>query len=454
MAINNLPDGPQPTDSQAQFDTKAFSLFNALNPFINETNAVVAAFNFNATNSTSTSTLTIGTGVVNLNVQASKSYVIGMTVKIASTANGANWMLGDVTSYNSGSGAMIVNVRQTNGTGVGLSSWTISQNPDNSKLDLRYEARTSNTMLISGDRGKVINITSGTFTQTFDSAANLSAGWYVRIKNSGTGDITLDPSGTQTIDGRATFVMFPGECRDIFTDGTNLFSVVINPFFRRITASYANMPIPPGYNRFGIKAWSGGSSGRRTGSAATVSPGGGGGACVVADFLASSLGTTQTVTIGAGGARIVSPTTATGNIGGDTTFGSILTAHAGSAYNVGGSVLDGITENATNGGESVYAASQATPSPKASVYAGGTPSSDGSQDSPPSVYGGAAGGSVSSAAVARLGGVSLFGGDGGAGSSAGNGVDGAQPGGGGGATQTGTQSGKGGDGEVHFWGIV
>lgn len=280
------------------------------------------------------------------------------------------------------------------------------------------------------------------------------AGWYVRIKNSGTGDITLDPSGTQTIDGRATFVMFPGECRDIFTDGTNLFSVVINPFFRRITASYANMPIPPGYNRFGIKAWSGGSSGRRTGSAATVSPGGGGGACVVADFLASSLGTTQTVTIGAGGARIVSPTTATGNIGGDTTFGSILTAHAGSAYNVGGSVLDGITENATNGGESVYAASQATPSPKASVYAGGTPSSDGSQDSPPSVYGGAAGGSVSSAAVARLGGVSLFGGDGGAGSSAGNGVDGAQPGGGGGATQTGTQSGKGGDGEVHFWGIV
>ena len=454
MAINNLPDGPQPTDSQAQFDAKAFSLFNALNPFINETNAVVAAFNFNATNSTSTSTLTIGTGIVNLTVQASKSYVIGMTVKIASTANGANWMLGDVTAYNSGTGAMTVNVRTTNGTGVGLASWTISQNPDNSKLDLRYEARTSNTLLVSGDRGKVINITSGTFTQTFDSAANLSAGWYVRIKNSGTGDITLDPSGTQTIDGRTTFVMFPGECRDIFTDGTNLFSVVINPFFRRITASYANMPIPPGYVRFGVKAWSGGASGQRTGSAATAARGGGGGSCVMVDLPSSSFGTSQTITIGAGGARVISPTISGGNVGGNTTFGTVLTALAGSSYSVGGSILSGLSENATNGTEAVYLAPNIIPSPKSSIFSGGTPSSDGTADGAPSLFGGGAGGSISASALARAGGLSSFGGDGGDGSSAGNGIDGAQPGGGGGATQTGTQSGKGGDGEVHFWGIV
>lgn len=454
MAINNLPDGPQPTDTQAEFDTKAFALFNALNPFVNETNAVVAAFNFNSTNSTSNSTLTIGTGLVTLTVQASKSYVIGMTVKIALTSNGANWMLGDVTAYNSGTGVMTVNIRQTNGTAVSQVGWTISQNPDNSKLDYRYEARTANTMLVSGDRGKFINITSGTFTQTFDAAASLSAGWYVRIKNSGNGDITLDPSGTQTIDGRTTFIMFPGECRDVFCDGTNLFSVVINPFFRRLTASYANLPIPPGYTRFGIKAWSAGSSGSRSGSTATLARGGSGGCCIVADFPSATLGTSQTVTIGAGGARIVSPTTAGGNVGGSTTFGSILTANAGSNYQTGGSVLAGLTENATNGDEAVYGAPHATPSPKASIYSGGSASSDGSQDSRDALYGGASGGSVSSAAVARLGGTSTFGGNGGNGSSTGNGVDGVQPGGGGGATQTGTQSGKGGDGEVHFWGIV
>lgn len=454
MAINNLPDGPQPGDTQEEFSTHSFAVVNALNPMIDEINAVVAAFNFNSTNSTSNSTLTIGTGLVTLTVQASKSYVIGMTVKVALTSNGANWMLGDVTAYNSSTGAMSFFSRQTNGSAVSQAGWTISQNPDNSKLDYRYEARTANTMLVSGDRGKFINITSGTFTQTFDAAASLSAGWYVRIKNSGNGDITLDPSGTQTIDGRTTFIMFPGECRDVFCDGTNLFSVVINPFFRRLTASYANLPIPPGYTRFGIKAWSAGSSGQRSGSTATLARGGSGGCCIVADFPSATLGTSQTVTIGAGGARIVSPTTAGGNVGGSTTFGSILTANAGSNYQTGGSVLAGLSENATNGDEAVYGAPQATPSPKASIYSGGSVSSDGSQDSRDALYGGASGGSVSSAAVARLGGTSTFGGNGGNGSSTGNGVDGVQPGGGGGATQTGTQSGKGGDGEVHFWGIV
>ena len=453
MAINNLPDGPQATDTQTQFDTKAFALFNALNPFIDETNAVVAAFNFNSTNSTSNSTLTIGTGPVTLTVQASKSYVIGMTVKIALTSNGANWMLGDVTAYNSGTGVMTVNIRQTNGTAVSQIGWTISQNPDNSKLDYRYEARTGNTLLVSGDRGKFINITSGTFTQTFDAAANLSAGWYARIKNSGAGDITLDPSGTQTIDGRATFIMFPGECRDIFCDGTNLFSVVINPFFRRLTASFANLPIPPGYSRFGIRAWSAGGSGQRSGSTATLSRGGGGGGCVEVDLPSSSFGASQTVTIGAGGARIVSPTISGGNIGGNTTFGTLVTAYGGPNFATGGSVISGLTESSTNGTEAVYAAS-ASVNLRVTIYGGGTSSSDGTADSMASLYAGCAGGGISSAAVARLGGLSTFGGDGGNASSTGNGVDGVQPGGGGGATQTGTQSGKGADGEVHFWGVV
>ena len=104
MVINNLPDGPQPGDTRRVF--YAFICGSkCAQSMIDEINAVVAAFNFNSTNSTSNSTLTIGTGLVTLTVQASKSYVIGMTVKVALTSNGANWMLGDVTAYNS-TGAM------------------------------------------------------------------------------------------------------------------------------------------------------------------------------------------------------------------------------------------------------------------------------------------------------------------------------------------------------------
>jgi hypothetical protein len=85
----------------------------------------VTAFNFNATNSTSTTSLTIGTGSKSITVQASKSYVEGMTVRIASTASTSNWMQGLVTSYNSGTGALVVNVTHTSGSGT-IAAWTVS----------------------------------------------------------------------------------------------------------------------------------------------------------------------------------------------------------------------------------------------------------------------------------------------------------------------------------------
>jgi len=100
-----------------------------LETFFPELQAVVAAFNFNATNSTSTTSLTIGTGSnKTLTVQTGKSYVEGMTVKIANTASPTNWMLGDVISYDSGTGALVVYPRTSNGSGT-FSAWTISQSP-------------------------------------------------------------------------------------------------------------------------------------------------------------------------------------------------------------------------------------------------------------------------------------------------------------------------------------
>jgi hypothetical protein len=85
----------------------------------------VAAFNFNSTNSTSTTSITIGTGSKAITVQASKSYVEGMTVRISSTASTSNWMQGLVTSYNSSTGALVVNVTHTSGSGT-IAAWTVS----------------------------------------------------------------------------------------------------------------------------------------------------------------------------------------------------------------------------------------------------------------------------------------------------------------------------------------
>lgn len=447
--ITALPTAPTETDDQTTFNTNAFAMVAALDTFVSETNAVATAMNFNATNSTSSTSWTVASsGSQAFSIETGKSYVKGMTVKVASTATPQNWGLGDITAASSGS--ITVQFRSSNGSGT-FSAWTISQNAEASTLRTTREARTGNTQITSADIGKFIEITSGTFTQTFASASSLGSGFFVTIKNSGTGYVTLDPNSSETIDGRTSFHMFEGEAREIFCDGSNLHSLVINPFFRRITSS-STYVIPPGYTRFGIRAWSGGNSGQRTNNASTISLGGAGGGCVQEILPASSFGTSEIVTIGAGGAAVT--TVANGNVGGDTTFGSLLSVYAGTNWKLGGSAIDGLTQS-EDGGETVYAGgSSGLTTPNTAIWGGAGVSSNASADSADALYGGAAGGSLNASATVRAAGTSTFGGNGGAASSASNGTAGTQPGGGGGATQTGTQSGAGGAGEVWFWGIV
>jgi hypothetical protein len=66
-----------------------------------------------------------------------------------------------------------------------------------------------------------INITTGTFTLNLPTAATPYGQVYV-IKNSGTGTITVDPNGSQTIDGATTFTMnVQNGSITIISDGTN-----------------------------------------------------------------------------------------------------------------------------------------------------------------------------------------------------------------------------------------
>ncbi|MBS0424617.1 MAG: hypothetical protein JSR71_09400 [Proteobacteria bacterium] len=98
-----------------------------LGTFFPELQAVVAAFNFNATNSTSTTSILISIASKSLTVQPGKSYVPGMAVTIAYTTDATKWMRGEVTSYDAVTGALVVNVRTISQTSGTFSSWTISQ---------------------------------------------------------------------------------------------------------------------------------------------------------------------------------------------------------------------------------------------------------------------------------------------------------------------------------------
>ena len=88
-------------------------------------------------------------------------------------------------------------------------------------------ARTANTILIEQDRGSIIDITSGTFSQTFTAAATLGSGWYCYIRNGGTGLITLDPNAAELINGASTLIAKPGQTLLTQSDGVGLNAVVI-----------------------------------------------------------------------------------------------------------------------------------------------------------------------------------------------------------------------------------
>ena len=86
---------------------------------------------------------------------------------------------------------------------------------------LTIQNKTSAYTVVAGDLGTIINCTSGTFTIALDAAATLGAGFNCWIWNTGTGTITIDPSGAETIDGLTTLVLRRGEGTQIVCDGTN-----------------------------------------------------------------------------------------------------------------------------------------------------------------------------------------------------------------------------------------
>lgn len=342
-------------------------------------------------------------------------------------------------------------------------------------------ARTSNVEIGSGDRGGLIDITSGSFAQTFASVAALVEGWQCFVRNSGTGDITLTPAPGQLIDGLTSYVMYPGECRLIQCDGTAFHSIVVSPFRKQFLTS-GNFIKPPGYRQFAGLLWGGGGSGAR--GSDYGSTGGGGGACVPFSFRESALGSSTSVLIGSGGAASGIPESA-GSPGNPSTFSGV-TAYGGGGGTHGTSGTFFLTGGAGGGAFSVgsngngaggfsrgglpsvepsgsgsganalldnhgYGGGGANPNyAGSSIYGGGAGACYGAAAGN-SIFGGAGGGAIDGASTQRAAGTSKYGGSGG-GSSASTAQSGAQPGGGGGASYG--MPGAGGAGMMEIWGVA
>lgn len=231
---------------------------------------------------------------------------------------------------------------------------------------LARSARTSNTKIIAADRGSLVDFTGGTWTQTFDPAANLGAGWWLHLRNSGAGDVTLQAAGAEQIDGRNSYVVYPGEARLLQSDGTTIRSTVLASFSKVFTASQPFLP-PPGYAWFDAAGLGGAGGGAGGGTARPgvediyAGGGGGGGAFFERRIAANALAPSETVTIGAGGVGGTGAPAGSnltsgslGGAGGDTLFGAHFRARGGLGGQPGGS---GGPANGGAGGTAMLGAS-------------------------------------------------------------------------------------------------
>lgn len=154
-AIDALPTPPSTSDP-VNFDSRADDFLGALPDFRSQANALgtsvynnaveaatsattattkateaaasaASAVNAPGTSATSTTSLAVGSGAKSLTLaQTGKDFAVGQPVRVARTsAPSTTWMQGIITAFNSGTGAMTVDVSTFAGTGT-HTDWTIS----------------------------------------------------------------------------------------------------------------------------------------------------------------------------------------------------------------------------------------------------------------------------------------------------------------------------------------
>jgi hypothetical protein len=79
--------------------------------------------------------------------------------------------------------------------------------------------------LTGPDRAKVLVWTGGLGTLNLPTAAAAGDGWFVQVRNSGQGDLTIDPSGSELINAGSTLRLQPGDSAVVVGDGVQWYTI-------------------------------------------------------------------------------------------------------------------------------------------------------------------------------------------------------------------------------------
>lgn len=148
-------------------------------------------------------------------------------VQVVSAAAGTTWQIyltdntteaGTWRAFQYGASVSSANASALAGTGLIAIGAVLSQ---------AYPVETFNSNYTAGspDRSKTFVWTGGAGTLSLTAASALLNNWFIQLRNEGTGSLTIDPSGSETINGIATLDFQPGDSALIVTDGTSFYTI-------------------------------------------------------------------------------------------------------------------------------------------------------------------------------------------------------------------------------------
>lgn len=151
--------------------------------------SAASAINAPGTNATSTTSLALTAGAKAWTIQTGKLFPPGVPVFLASASNPAvNRMYGILGTHDNTTGACTATMTPDPGASGTHTDWIMGIGVSLAgTVSLPRVARTSNTALTVAEKGKLIDITSGSFAQTTDTAGTLGADWFAYLTNTGTG---------------------------------------------------------------------------------------------------------------------------------------------------------------------------------------------------------------------------------------------------------------------------
>jgi hypothetical protein len=140
----------------------------------------------------------------------------GTTFQIYLTDNST--VSGTWRSFQYGASASSTNAAALAGLGIKAIATTLNQSMPVNTFSTNYTAGTS-------DRASALVWTGGAGTLAFDPAPSLGGDWFVNVRNSGTGDLTLNPNSSEVINGVSTLILAPGDSAIVVTDGAEFWTI-------------------------------------------------------------------------------------------------------------------------------------------------------------------------------------------------------------------------------------